>query len=110
MLTLFQARQYYNNFKENHPDKFVKLGLDVDFSDEKLKDCILIAENYWLSENISEDEALMKAITFFSKMHNTDETPWSASFGSNKGKITKVIKSPDESIIEQFLQKLYGSK
>ena len=61
-MTLNGARKFYNTFKLNYPEKVFSLSVNVDLSDNKLGSAILLAEQFWLSENISEESAFEKAL------------------------------------------------
>jgi|SaaInlStandDraft_4_1057021.scaffolds.fasta_scaffold15780_3 hypothetical protein len=64
-MTLTEARQYFDTFKTNHPDSLVKIGNDVNVSDEILEAIMIFAEQGWLGSNISEKQAFEHTLKFF---------------------------------------------
>ena len=61
------AIRYYQDFRENNPDKIVKRGLDIILSEDKLMEAISLAEIIWWGEYISEEQALERALKVMSK-------------------------------------------
>jgi len=66
-MTLREAKLFYNTFKETYPEKIVSLSANIELSDDKLDTAIFLAEQFWLSENISEESSFEKALNFLIK-------------------------------------------
>ena len=66
-MPLQQVNQAVEKFREEYPEKLFLLGNDFEFTNARLADLAYISDQYYLSENISEEMALEKAIKFFVK-------------------------------------------
>jgi hypothetical protein len=64
-MTLHEANQAVNKFRDEYPEKIFLLGSDFEFTQDRLLDLACISDHYYLSENITEDMAMEKAIKFF---------------------------------------------
>jgi len=71
-MTLNEAKQFYSKFKSNYPEKIFSLSANIELSDDKLDTAIFLAEQFWLSENISEESAFEKALNFLIKESRND--------------------------------------
>jgi len=64
-MTLLETKRFSEDFRRDNPEVLFSLGGDFEFTDEKLLEAIYIAEQYWLSDNISEKVAFEKALKFY---------------------------------------------
>ena len=64
-MTLLEAKRFSETFMRNNPEKLISLGSNIEFSDKKLMEALYIAEQFWLSENISEQVAFERALKFY---------------------------------------------
>jgi len=55
-------RSFLREFKENFPEKLIGIGNDCEFNDDQIISINQIAEQLWLSYNISETIAIERAI------------------------------------------------
>jgi len=65
VMTLLEAKSFSENFKRDNPEALFSLGGNFEFTDEKLLEAMYVAEQFWLSENISEKVAFEKALKFY---------------------------------------------
>ncbi len=72
-MTLLEAKQSISKYREEYPEKIVLLGTDFEFTNERLEDVVYITNQYYLSENISEEIALEKAMKFFIRKATENE-------------------------------------
>lgn len=64
-MNLTEAKQYINSYRDTNPDRLVALGGNFELSDSKLNEVMYVAEQFWLSENISEKNAFEKSLRFY---------------------------------------------
>lgn len=73
-MQLHEALSAVNKFREDYPEKIILLGSDFEFTTERLPDLVYLSEQYYLSENITQEKAMEKAITYFVKRATNELT------------------------------------
>jgi len=61
-MQLHNAYRLINKFKVDFPEKVFSLGSDFEFTKKGMEKLIYISDQFYLSENITEEMALEKAI------------------------------------------------